>query len=597
VLDPSVVSTAPPPGRPGKLRYAGGNDVRVGQIIAISVGRATPEGFLGQATKVASKGGRTIVSTRPATLLQAIPSGSLNATLNLQSASATGAPLRLGAHTASLSGSCTGGHTLSVNPNVSFNAGLSLASDWSPFGGLKSASLTARTSANASVKASISGAASCTLNYKLPLPKAPGPYVFFVGWVPVVLTVDWSLPLDLQGSVNASTSASASAGFSASAGIGWTNSRGFYPIGSFSSHFGYTPPSITANASLGVNVTPTLYVLLYGVVGPKIALKSGVAFNADITKNPWWTLTAPIDLTASLTIKQLNLTSPSLHVYRHTFPIAQACGPFGASCGLQPPTPHASVTVTNPGDQTGTVGTPASLQIQASDTDGGRLSYSAAGLPAGLSINSSTGLISGTPTSAGSSSATVTATDATGPSGQTSFTWTINPGGIPSGPFIYWDSGSAIGRANLDGSSPNANFISGIETMGEELAVDSSHLYWVDGSVGGGAVGRANLDGSGVDETFIPGGILVRGVAVDPSYVYWSNDYTAPSIQRANLDGSGATTLVGGPASGYIAVDGSHVYWTGESNDAIGRANLDGSNPTRISSPASRIPALRPSPD
>ena len=63
-----------------------------------------------------------------------------------------------------------------------------------------------------------------------------------------------------------------------------------------------------------------------------------------------------------------------------------------------------TVTVTNPGNQTGTVGTAVSLQIQATDSASGQtLTYSATGLPAGLSINSSSGLISGTPTTAGTS--------------------------------------------------------------------------------------------------------------------------------------------------------------------------------------------------
>jgi hypothetical protein len=86
-----------------------------------------------------------------------------------------------------------------------------------------------------------------------------------------------------------------------------------------------------------------------------------------------------------------------------------------------------TVTVTNPGNQTGTVGTAVSLQISATDSASGQtLTYSATGLPAGLSISSS-GLISGTPTTAATSSVTVKATDTTGASGSASFSWTINP--------------------------------------------------------------------------------------------------------------------------------------------------------------------------
>ncbi len=92
-----------------------------------------------------------------------------------------------------------------------------------------------------------------------------------------------------------------------------------------------------------------------------------------------------------------------------------------------------TVTVTNPGTQTGTVGTAASLQISGSDSASGQtLTYSATGLPAGLSI-SSTGLISGTPTTAGTSSVTVTAKDTTGATGTTTFSWTENSSGGTGG--------------------------------------------------------------------------------------------------------------------------------------------------------------------
>ncbi|MFD7918781.1 M4 family metallopeptidase [Streptomyces sp. NPDC059740] len=87
------------------------------------------------------------------------------------------------------------------------------------------------------------------------------------------------------------------------------------------------------------------------------------------------------------------------------------------------------VTVTNPGDQSSTVNTAASLQIRASSTNGGSLSYAATGLPTGLSINASSGLISGTPTATGTKSVTVTVTDSTGKTGSTTFNWTVNTAG------------------------------------------------------------------------------------------------------------------------------------------------------------------------
>lgn len=87
----------------------------------------------------------------------------------------------------------------------------------------------------------------------------------------------------------------------------------------------------------------------------------------------------------------------------------------------------SSVSVSNPGNQISSTGRAVGLQIRASDSNGGALNYSATGLPSGLNINSATGLISGTPTSATQSSARVTALDTNGgASASTTFSWTVN---------------------------------------------------------------------------------------------------------------------------------------------------------------------------
>jgi PKD repeat protein len=80
--------------------------------------------------------------------------------------------------------------------------------------------------------------------------------------------------------------------------------------------------------------------------------------------------------------------------------------------------------ITSPTSATGQVGVAFSYQITANN--GPIISYSATGLPAGLNVNTSTGLISGTPTTAGTYSVTISATNSSG-TGSATLTLTIKP--------------------------------------------------------------------------------------------------------------------------------------------------------------------------
>lgn len=77
------------------------------------------------------------------------------------------------------------------------------------------------------------------------------------------------------------------------------------------------------------------------------------------------------------------------------------------------------------GNQSGTVGVAVNLAVSATDSDNDLLTYSASGLPTGLSINTSTGAITGTPTANGAYNTTVTVSDGNGGTDSESFTWTI----------------------------------------------------------------------------------------------------------------------------------------------------------------------------
>src|SRR5205085_2842466 len=91
--------------------------------------------------------------------------------------------------------------------------------------------------------------------------------------------------------------------------------------------------------------------------------------------------------------------------------------------------------VSSPSAQNNNEGAAVSLAVSATDSDSDTLSYSATGLPAGLSIDSATGEITGT---AGNQAAqttpysvTVTATDGFN-TASTTFTWTISDATTPA---------------------------------------------------------------------------------------------------------------------------------------------------------------------
>ncbi len=98
-----------------------------------------------------------------------------------------------------------------------------------------------------------------------------------------------------------------------------------------------------------------------------------------------------------------------------------ASNPLGS---VTPPPVNTAPVVTSPGNQTTQSGTAVNLAIQASDADGDTLSFSATGLPAGLSINAGTGVISGRPTRAGNSVVKITVNDGQA-SKTTQFNWTV----------------------------------------------------------------------------------------------------------------------------------------------------------------------------
>jgi hypothetical protein len=160
---------------------------------------------------------------------------------------------------------------------------------------------------------------------------------------------------------------------------------------------------------------------------------------------------------------------------------------MAAFSALAPGGPKPKITSAT--TASGTVGVAFTYQIEATNNP---TSYNAAPLPTGLSVNTTSGLISGTPTTAGTFSVGLSATNANG-TGTATLTLTINP---PPPNFLRVQyNWSAQSSTSYLGSATTflGTVISGqtILPSGGDLPPVSDGLYLTNNTP---AVGSASID-------------------------------------------------------------------------------------------------------
>jgi hypothetical protein len=189
-----------------------------------------------------------------------------------------------------------------------------------------------------------------------------------------------------------------------------------------------------ANGCFGVSTTYTLVIACQTITVTNPATTTGtvaVAFSQTFTQSGVGTHTPATFTTASTLPTGFSLSTAGVlsgTTNQHgTFPIvvtvtdANGCTGTGSTYNLV--INCQTITVTNPGVNTGTVGTPFSQTFTQTGALGGATFSTASTLPNGLTLDSA-GLLSGTPTQSGSFPIVVTVTDGNGCTG-TGSTYTL----------------------------------------------------------------------------------------------------------------------------------------------------------------------------
>ena len=150
------------------------------------------------------------------------------------------------------------------------------------------------------------------------------------------------------------------------------------------------------------------------------------------------------------------------------------------------PPPNQAPTLQPVANQSSVAGLAASLSLSGADPDGDVLSYTATGLPTGLGLNATSGLISGTPTSAGTFNVSAQVSDGRGGVASRSFVWTVAPASLSidpvlAPPAVAGSNASFTVSSNGTGVTYRWNFGDGTPTTADSASGSASHTYAAPG--------------------------------------------------------------------------------------------------------------------
>ena len=121
------------------------------------------------------------------------------------------------------------------------------------------------------------------------------PIYFQLGPIPVVIVIKLDIKAGGSGYANASLSVGFENTISYEAGISYVRGQGWNPYSDFNNQFNYNPPVLNANAGARIFVKPEISVGVYGVLAGYANAEAYGEILVDYFNSPWWQLYAGLD--------------------------------------------------------------------------------------------------------------------------------------------------------------------------------------------------------------------------------------------------------------------------------------------------------------
>jgi fibronectin type 3 domain-containing protein len=327
------------------------------------------------------------------------------------------------------------------------------------------------------------------------------------------------------------------------------------------------PPNAAGNFNATVSVTNakgTGYAVLAFTINPVVSApvitsttsangSVGSAFNYQIAASNGPASYAATGLyqaglTVNTTTGVISGTPNTAGTFTCTLSASNTAGTGNATLTLtiNPPVPVITSSITVSGAQNSAF----SYQITASNSPN---SYAASGLPAGVSVNTSTGLISGTPTVSGNFNVTISATNAGGTGSATcAITLTAAPPVITGGLSVGCSLGGSISYQITASGSPTSYGASGLPAG---VIVNTSTGY-ISGTPTGTGTFNATISATNSGGT----GSATLAISVTPVVTTPNFGFETPSISTYQYNPSGVSwtfTAQSGSNGSGITANGS----------------------------------------